>query len=194
MFKKLLLGTALVFAMSPAFAGDLSYNFIEIGYQEAELDDDLAGFSFDGDGFGIGGSFEVGESWFIGVGYSTIGFDFGIDLDQISVGGGYHAGMSDRTDFFATLSYLSVEVSASGFGSVDEDGYGVAVGVRSMLTDNVELNGSLGYSDLGDGADGTAFNVGALYSFTESFAVGFDIGIEEDVTLYSLGGRFYFGN
>lgn len=165
-----------------------------VGYQEAELDDDLAGFSFDGDGFGIGGSFEVGESWFIGVGYSTIGFDFGIDLDQISVGGGYHAGMSDRTDFFATLSYLSVEVSASGFGSVDEDGYGVAVGVRSMLTDNVELNGSLGYSDLGDGADGTAFNVGALYSFTESFAVGFDIGIEEDVTLYSLGGRFYFGN
>ena len=194
MFKKLLLGTALVFAMSPAFAGDLSYNFIELGYQKAELDDDLAGFSVDGDGFGIGGSFEVGESWFIGVGYSTIGFDFGIDLDQISVGGGYHAGLSDRTDFFATLSYLSVEVSASGLGSVDEDGYGVAIGVRSMLTDNVELNGSLGYSDLGDGADGTAFNVGALYSFTESFAVGLDIGFEEDVTLYSLGGRFYFGN
>jgi len=194
MFKKLLLGTALVFAMSPAFAGDLSYNFIELGYQKADLDDDLAGFSVDGDGFGIGGSFEVGESWFIGVGYSTIGFDFGIDLDQISVGGGYHAGLSDRTDFFATLSYLSVEVSASGFGSIDEDGYGVAIGVRSMLTDNVELNGSIGYSDLGDGADGTAFNVGALYSFTESFAVGFDIGIEEDFTLYGIGGRFYFGN
>ena len=194
MFKKLLLGTALVFAMSPAFAGDLSYNFIELGYQKAELDDDLAGISFDGDGFGIGGSFEVGESWFVGVGYSTIGFDFGIDLDQISVGGGYHAGLSDRTDFFAALSYLSVEVSASGLGSVDEDGYGVAIGVRSMLTDNVELNGSLGYSDLGNGADGTAFNAGALYSFTESFAVGFDIGIEEDVTLYSVGGRFYFGN
>ncbi len=75
------------------------------------------GSAFDGDGFGIGGSFEVGESWFVGVGYSTIGFDFGIDLDQISVGGGYHAGLSDRTDFFATLSYLSVEVSASGLGS-----------------------------------------------------------------------------
>lgn len=194
MFKKLLLGTALVFAMSPAFAGDLSYNFIELGYQKAELDDDLAGISFDGDGFGIGGSFEVGESWFVGVGYSTIGFDFGIDLDQISVGGGYHAGLSDRTDFFATLSYLSVEVSASGLGSVDEDGYGVAIGVRSMLTDNVELNGSIGYSDLGNGADGTAFNAGALYSFTESFAIGFDIGIEEDVTLYGVGGRFYFGN
>lgn len=194
MFKKLLLGTALVFALSPALASDLSYNFIEIGYLEAELDVDLAGFSVDGDGYGVGGSFEVGENWFVGVSYSTIGFDFGVDLDQISVGGGYHFGMSERTDFFATLSYLSAEISASGFDSVDEDGYGVSVGIRSMLTDNFELNGSIGYSDLGDGADGTAFNAGALYSFTPTFAIEFGIGIDEDVTLYALGGRFYFGN
>ena len=194
MFKKLLLGTALVFALSPAFAGDLSYNFIEIGYQKADLDDDLAGFSIDGDGYGIAGAFEVGENWFIAVGYSALDFDFGVDLDQLSVGGGYHFGMSESTDFFATLSYLTAEISASGFGSLDEDGYGVAIGVRSLLTDKVELSGSIGYSDLGDGADGTAFNAGALYSFTENFAVGFDIGIDEDVTLYGIGGRFYFGN
>ena len=194
MFKKLLLGTALVFALSPAFAGDLSYNFIEIGYQKADLDDDLAGFSIDGDGYGIAGAFEVGENWFIAVGYSALDFDFGVDLDQLSVGGGYHFGMSESTDFFATLSYLTAEISASGFGSLDEDGYGVAIGVRSLLTDKVELSGSIGYSDLGDGADGTAFNVGALYSLTENFAVGFDIGIDEDVTLYGIGGRFYFGN
>jgi len=194
MFNKPLLGIALVFSLSPAFAGDLSYNFIEIGYLEAELDDDLAGFSVDGDGYGIGGSFEVGENWFVGVSYSTIGFDFGVDLDQISVGGGYHFGMSDRTDFFATLSYLTAEVSASGFGSVDEDGYGVTIGIRSMLSDNFELNGGIGYSDLGDGADGTAFNAGALYSFTPTFAIGLDIGVDEDVTLYGLGARFYFGD
>jgi hypothetical protein len=59
---------------------------------------------------------------------------------------------------------------------------------------NFELNGSIGYSDLGDGADGTAFNAGALYSFTPTFAIEFGIGIDEDVTLYGLGGRFYFGN
>ena len=194
MFKQILLVTALVFFISPALADGPSYNFIDIGYQEAELDGDLAGFSVDGDGYGIRGSFEVGENWFVAVGYSSLGFDFGVDLDQIAVGGGYYFGMSERTDFFASLSYLSAEVSAGGFGSVDEDGYGVSVGIRSMLTDNFELNGSIGYSDLGDGADGTAFNAGALYSFTPTFAIGFDIGIDEDVTLYGLGGRFYFGN
>jgi len=194
MFKKLLLGIALTYFLSPAFASDLSYNFVEIGYVDAELDDGVPGFSFDGDGFGIGGSFEVGENWFVAANYSTLGFDFGIDLDQFSVGGGYYFGMSERTDLVATLSYLSAEISASGFGSDNADGYGVSIGVRSMLTDNVELNGSIGYSDLGDGADGTAFSAGALYSFTDNFALGFDIGIDEDVTLYGLGGRFYFGN
>lgn len=102
--------------------------------------------------------------------------------------------MSERTDFFATLSYLNAKASARGFESVDEDGYGVALGIRSMLTDSFELNGSIGYADLGDGADGTSFNAGALYSFTENFAIGFDIGVDEDVTLYGIGARFYFGS
>jgi len=190
--KKLLLGTALVFASSSVFADGPSYNFIQVGYQEAKLDDDF--FDIDGDGFGIGGSFEIAENWFIIAGYSSLGFDFGVDLDQLSVGGGYHVGISDRTDVFATLSYLSAEVSASGFGSIDEDGYGVSVGLRSMLSDEFELNGSVGYSDLGDGADGTAFGIGALYSFTSNFAIGLNLGFEEDVTMYGVGARFYFGN
>ena len=82
----------------------------------------------------------------------------------------------------------------SGFGSVDDDGYGVSVGIRGLLSDNVELNGSIAYSDLGDGADGTAFGAGALYSFTENFALGFDVSVDDDVTMYGVGARFYFGS
>ncbi len=193
MYKKLL-GIALIFAFTSAVADDLSYNFVELGYMKAELDDDLAGFDVDGDGFGIRGSFEINEAFFVALNYSALGFDFGVDLDQLSAGVGYHGAMSNGTDFFAVLSYLRAEVSASGFGSADEDGFGATVGVRGMLTDKVELNGRIGYADLGDGADGTSFGAGALYSFTDAFALGFDIEIDEDVTLYGLGGRFYFGN
>lgn len=191
MLKKLL-GVALILSFTSAVADDLSYNYIELGYMNAELDDDLAGFSVDGDGFGVRGAFELNEDWFVAVGYSAIGFDFGVDLDQLSVGAGYRFGLSNGADFYAALSYLRAEVSASGFGSADEDGYGLTVGVRGMLTDKVELNGRIGYSDLGDGADGTAFGAGALYSFTDSFALGFDLEIDEDVTLYGVGARFYF--
>ena len=193
MFRKTL-GVALMLAVSPAFAGGLSYNYIELGYQKAELDDDLAGISVDGDGFGIRGSFEVGDSWFIGASYGTLGFDFGVDLDQLSVGAGFHMDVSDRADFFASLSYLQAEVSASGFGSIDENGYGVTIGLRGLAADNFELRGTVAYSDLGDGADGTAFGAGALYSFTDNFALGFDLELDDDVTVYGLGARFYFGN
>ena len=193
MFKKLL-GVTLLFVLSPAMADGLSYNYLQLGYQRADLDGDFAGISIDGDGYGVGGSLEVGENWFIGVGYNALDFDFGVDLEQLSVGAGYHFGLSDRSDFYATLAYIRAELSASGFGSIDEDGYGVTIGIRGMLSDNVELQGSIAYTDLGDGADGTAFGAGALYNFTETFALGFEVSADDDVTVYGIGARFYFGN
>jgi hypothetical protein len=193
MFRKILGITLFVFA-TPAFAGDLSYNFVDVGYQRVELDGDGAGFSVDGDGFGISGSFEVGDSWFIGAGYGQTGFDYGIDLDQLSVGVGYHAGISDRADVFALLSYVRAEASLSGFGSESDDGIGVAVGIRGFVSDSIELAGTISYVDLGDGGDGTSVGGEALYYFTERFALGLNIEVEEDAMAYGLGARFYFGN
>lgn len=193
MFRKISVLTLLVFA-APAFAGDLSYNFFEIGYQRVDLDDDpVPGISVDGDGYGISGAFEVGESWFITAGYSTVEFDFGIDFDQLGIGVGYHVDMSQNADFFATLSYVTAEVSASGFGSADEDGFGASIGIRGMVSDKVELSGSIGYVDLGDGGDGTSFGASALYNFTEAFALGLTLQTDDDITGYGLGARFYFG-
>lgn len=191
MFKKFL-GLTLVFLAVPAMAGDLSYNYVQAGYGWLTLDDDLIG-DLDGDGFNINGSVEVGENWYIFAGYSNTGFDYGIDLDELGVGVGFHAPISARADFFATVAYISAEVSASGFGSADEDGYGISVGLRGMATDKVELTGALAYADLGDGADGTSIGGTALYNFTDNFAAGIDVGFEEDVTAYGIVGRLYFG-
>ena len=77
----------------------------------------------DGDGYGIGGSFELNENWFIGASYSKADFDFGVDLTQLSLGAGYHVPLTDNTDFYGTLAFVRAEVSASGFPSVDDDGY-----------------------------------------------------------------------
>lgn len=194
MFRKIL-GLSLVVFASPALAGDLSYNFFELGYQKVDLDEDpLPGVSVDGDGYGIGGAFEVGESWYITAGYSKLEFDFGIDLDQLGIGVGYHVDMSPNADFFATLSYVRAEASVSGFGSVDEDGFGVDIGVRGMVGDKFELSGSIGYVDLGDAGDGTSFGGAAYYYFTDAFALGFLVETDDDVTGYGIGARFYFGN
>jgi hypothetical protein len=178
-----------------AIAADISYNFIEVGYHEIDIDGGFfGGVDIDGDGYGIAGSFELDENWFIGAGYAKSEFDFGVDYDEIMLGVGYRVPVSSNVDFYGMFSYLSAEASAGGFGSADEDGYAATIGVRGMIGERFELNGSLAYVDLGGGGDGNAFGAGALYNFTDAVAVGFSVDVDEDVTAYGIGIRVYFDN
>jgi hypothetical protein len=186
-------GLVLTVLAAPAFAADISYNFIEVGYQEIDIDGGfVGGFDIDGDGYGIGGAFELNENWFLGASYSNADFDFGVDYDELMLGVGYHVPISDNADFYGMFSYLTAEASADGFGSVDEDGYAATIGVRGMVGERFELNGSLAYVDFGSGSDSTAFGAGALYYFTDAVAAGFSIDIDDDVTAYGIGVRIYF--
>ena len=186
---------ALLALAAPAMAADISYNFVEAGYQEIDIDSGLVGgLDIDGDGYGVGGSFELNENWFIAASYSSADFDFGVDLDQLMLGAGYHVPISDNADFYGMFSYVSAEASVSGFDSVDEDGYAATIGLRGMIGERFELNGSLAYIDFGNGGDSTAFGAGALYNFTDMLAAGFSIDIDDDVTAYGIGVRVYFDN
>lgn len=186
------LGIALLLLAGPALAADINYNYGQLGYQWVTLNDVLPGLDLDGDGFGFGGSFEVGDSAFIQAGYKQTSFEFGFDFDQISAGVGYHVALSQSTDFFAVLSWVSAEASVSGGGSAKEDGYGATIGVRGMVTEKLELDGTISYVDLGDGADGTVFGAAAIYSFAEIFSLTLDAGFEEDAVSYGVGVRLYF--
>ncbi len=187
------LSIALLLLAGPALAADISYNYGQLGYQWTTLEDVLPGLDVDGDGFGFGGAFEVGDSGFIQAGYQHTSFDFGITFEQISVGIGYHAALSQRTDFFAALSYVKAEVLVVGGGSASENGYGATIGVRGMVTEKLELDGAISYVDLGNGADGTAFGAAAIYNFTDIFSLALDVGVEEDEISYGLGVRVYIG-
>lgn len=186
------LSIALLLLAGPTLAADISYNFAQVGYQWTTLEDVLPGLDIDGDGFGVGGAFEVGDSWFMQAAYQHASFDFGVDFDQLSAGVGFHTAMTPNADFFASLSYLKVDASGAG-GSASENGYGATIGVRAMVTEKLELDGTIGYVDLGDGADGTALGAAAIYNFTEILSFGLDVGFEEDAFSYGVGARFYFG-
>ena len=190
MMRSILCGLLLAVS-STAFADDLNYNFLTLGYDRVDLDDDL-GFDVDGDSWNIGGSFEVGESWFLFAGYGMGDFDFGIDLDQWSAGGGYHLPMADNVDFVATLSYQRADISAGSL-SLDDDGFGASVGIRAMVSERVELNGAVNYVDFGDFGDNTSLSGSAWLNLTEQFALGLGVSFGDDATAYGLGGRLYFG-
>jgi hypothetical protein len=186
-------GLTLLLLAAPTLAADISYNFIGVEYQEIDIDGGvLGGFDIDGDGYGVGGSFELNENWFIGASYSKADFDFGVDLDQLMLGAGYHVPITDNADFYGMFSFVSAEASIDGFDSVDEDGYAATIGLRGMIGERFELNGSLAYVDLGNGGDSTSFGAGALYNFSDAFAAGFSVGIDDDVTTYGIGLRVYF--
>lgn len=166
-----------------------NYDFAEIGYVKADIDNP----DIDGNGFGIGGSFGFYENWFMFADYAKFDFDFGIDLSTFDVGFGYHYPLSDTTDLAVSAEYARAEIDESGFGSVKDDGYGVGLLIRSMVSDQFELNGGINYVDFGgNDGDDTSFTVGGLYSFTDTVAFGGRIEIGDDINLYQLGFRFYF--
>lgn len=199
MYNKALAVTLLMLA-TPAMAGELSYSYVEAGYQRADIEIEDVGFGtidLDGDAIGANFSFEVGDNFFLTGGFATADLEFeGIDVadqDTLRLGVGYHAAVSDRADFYGVLSWVNAEISVDGFGSVDEDGYGMTVGLRSYVTDQLELEGHIGYIDLGDGGDGTSIGGSALYEFTQNFAAGVFVGFEDDASAYGIGARVYFG-
>ncbi len=182
--------SALMLSSAAAMAEGQSYSYIQANYQEVEID--VGNFDIDGDGFGVAGSVAINDSWFVFASYSSFEFESVVDLNQWSLGGGWHAPISEKTDWFVTAAYIDAEVKAGGLGSISDSGFGASVGIRSMLNPNLELVGSVGYADLGDGADGISVTGGVWYTVTGNLALGLGLEAGEDQTSYGLGVRLYF--
>ncbi|MGB5165260.1 MAG: outer membrane beta-barrel protein [Woeseiaceae bacterium] len=189
--KRLITLAAVLLLSAPAMAGALSYNYIEGGYQRIELD--AGPFDVSADAFSIDGSFEIGENAFVFAGYNTADFDEGIDLSEFDIGVGYAVPISNNTDFYGKLAWITTELDANGFNSLDDSGIGAAIGVRSLISPAFEVFGEISYVDLDDAGDGTAIGGGAWWNLNEVVSLGLDIQVDDDVTAYGAAVRFYFG-
>ena len=189
MFRSSLVLLILAFSAS-ANAQGFDYSYLQLNYGNVELDD----ISVDGDGLGLSGSFAINPDWHVFGGYQSTGLDFGIDVNSFGAGIGYNTEMSPTVDMFARLSYEYIELEAPGFPGDDDNGIGFGVGMRFAASEELEIDAAVDYVDFGNGGDDTAFSVGALYSFSDAFALGLGGSWSDDVSAYTLSGRFYFGN
>ncbi len=181
---------SLVALTGPALADGIDYNYIEAGYYDVELDATV--FEVDGDGINVVGSFEVGENMFVRAEYATADLDVGLDFDELYLGLGVHTPISNRSDFFGIINYVSAEVSAGG-ASADDDGFGATVGVRTMVSDAIEVAGQIEYIDLSDSGDDTSIGGSAWYYFSDNFSVGVSAEFSDDIDRLGLGARLFFG-
>lgn len=174
---------------APALADGMSYSFVEAAFVNTEIDN--GSVDVDGDGFAIGGSFEINDAVFIIASFSTQDFDFGIDLNQFSVGFGGRYPINETVDVFGTLSYVDAELDTN-FGDADDNGYSIGAGLRGRVGESVELQGGITFLDLDDSGSDTAFAFGGRYYVTEQFAVGAGIELGDDVTSWDIGARIEF--
>lgn len=158
MMKRSLIALVLAAALPVAAqASDLDYSYVQAGYSST----DVEGINFDG--WAIKGSVAFGQSFYGVVGYEN-GSKSGVDLNQTHVGLGYHHGLSENTDLFGEVHYVRDEVL--GF---DDNGWGVAGGVRSMLGQNFEATAKLTYADVNDFGAGWGAGVSGVYHFTKTW-------------------------
>lgn len=179
----------LLALVAPAMADGPSYNYIEGSYLRVDIDDSIA--DVDGDGFGVAGSFEVGEVWHVFGSFDSAELDFDVDIDELVIGGGFHTPLNENVDVVAELAYVRLEASALGI-SIDDDGYGASLGLRGLAADRIELAGFIDYVELDDSGDDTSVRGEAWYKFTDNVAIGFRAEFDDDVTLYGIGARVYF--
>lgn len=166
---------------------DISYSYVEAAYIETDLD----GVSRNADGWALRGSIGITDEVFIFADYGdqSIGpFDF----QSYNVGAGYAWPLAERTHLYGKVSYVKAE--ADGFGlSADDDGYGLGVGVRHLVTDQFELGAAANYVDLSDSGDDTAFSLGARWHFTPQLSLGAEASFSDDANGYGVGLRWSFG-
>jgi len=178
----------LAFSVSAA-AKDFDYNHFQLSYGTIEFDD----IDVDGDGFGLAGSYAINEDFHVFGGYQAAGLDFGVDATTLGAGLGWHTTLSPVVDLVASLSYQYIELDAPGVSGIDDNGLGLGVGLRIAASELLELNAGIEYIDFSDSDADTEFGIGGLYSFTDAFALGLGASWSDDVSSYTLSGRFYFG-
>ena len=180
----------LLLALSAtASAEEFDYNWLGFGYGTIDFDNT----NLDGDQLGIDGSFAFHEDFHAFASYEVADLDFGFDSTSFNIGVGYNTELSDVVDAWARLSFEYLDFDGPGGGGNDDNGYGFGVGLRFAATPQVELNGAIEYVDFSDFGDDTALVLGGLYSFTPQFALGFLGKWGDDLTTYTLFGRFYWG-
>lgn len=173
---------ALAAAPLAAVAGP-GYTYVGAGYGVIDPDggEDL-------DGFTLEGSVAVHENVHLLAEYVE-GEDGPIELDRTRIAAGYNMPLNSATDFVGRLGWSFADIDVGGLGGDSDDGFLAQVGVRSMATQELELNAFLNYDDL---EEEVGIELGGVFNFTPNFGVTAGYSWSDVIQTYDVGVRYTF--
>lgn len=195
--KRIALFCAGLCLSAPTLAATVGWNYVEGGYTRIDIDGD--GGDSTPDGFVFEGAMGFGDYVFGRVKHqATSDSDSGVDVDVdfTSVGIGYRFAASSSTDYYIVGSFERIGLEASGYGMSDSDsgnGFGAYAGIRSMLTESLEVHGELGYINVDDyDISDVSIEAGAHYYLAPQFAAGLSYKRFDDFGMLNATVRYRF--
>lgn len=133
------------------------------------------------DGLVLGGSYALDERFHL-VGEFARASESPITVTRARLGVGYHYAYSGTTDWVLRGGAILARARISGLGSINDSGWFAEAGLRSLVTDFIEVNGFVTHSDAG--AATTQLSLTGWYHFTRRLALGAGLNDEVDLTLW----------
>jgi hypothetical protein len=213
MNKTLLAATLLAATSFSAQASELSYTFVEADYMQSNVDDqDFDGVNINPTlvGWGLKGSFEMGEKFYAFGGYSSgkddllainetdFSAELDANVDRWNIGLGFHTPISSKTDFVAELGYVQYdykfELNYNDGGDLYSESYKVDTGGARLsgLSDSFEAYGMLNFTDSQDIEGDFSGNIGGQFKFNPTWGVTGDVEFAKDAINYTIGVRASF--
>ena len=164
-------------------ATELDYSYGELRFVDTEIG------NLDGDGFRLSGSYELDKNWLLVGRYTTLDYDANIDASQVEIGGGYVWRYTPNFDLIGTARFIHAEVDTN-FGNADDNGFALSAGGRGLLTQAVELRGSVNHVNL-ENSD-TYLELAGDYHFSEQLSAGAGLEFGGDADSLTIGARWFF--
>ncbi|GIX37188.1 MAG: hypothetical protein KatS3mg128_1203 [Silanimonas sp.] len=194
-----LLGLALATAPAVQAKGEgLSYTYVEGRLAHVQVDAlGSSDLTVNGKGGGIAGSLAFGQTGLFATASHDIAdsdaADFDLDMRRSSLGLGYALAIDERLHLVLDAKALRIK-GKDGSDSVREDGWQASVGLRSMLSQDVEASIKAGLIDV-DGRDWVFYDrnaiveLGARWHIDGMWSVGLDAAFTRDERNAMLGLR-----
>jgi len=157
------LALAAALPLSAQAADELKYNYIEADYASTHA------FGTTLDGYNFKGSAAFGDNFYGTASYGQVSKNGG-HFDEGTLGVGYRHAISDKANWESELSYVDDRVKGGG-GSISDNGYRIATGVRGMLGDKFEGNFNVNYTDVSNLGNGVGAGVGGMFHINDTWGI-----------------------